>query len=313
MLSQNAEIFEKAGVSKYHNAGILGDGVRIAVLDPEQELYHYQEGGIERPLGVSGKSGGHLGQCIAVLQQVCPAAKIYALGTSKECWEWCLDNQIDIISASYTSPSNILKNALEDRFKQSNTIIFAASGNSSKDNGADIIYPSALDFTISVGAYCPNLDKVEGYSNGGEQLDCVAYTDIAVTTNKGTTMEFNGTSAATPLVAGMVALLLSVVGKKDYKWVRDYIRMNSIDILEEGKDTKSGYGLFVLPELEDESMEIRMTIGSKVAEVNGEIKTLSLAPVEKNGTTLVPIRFVAEALGCEVEYEAASRGIVIKK
>ena len=84
----------------------------------------------------------------------------------------------------------------------------------------------------------------------------------------------------------------------------------------QGYDRESGYGLFVLPELnewEEDNMEIRMTIGSKVAEVNGELKTLSLAPVEKQGATLVPIRFVAEALGCQVEYEAASRGIVIKK
>ena len=61
-------------------------------------------------------------------------------------------------------------------------------------------------------------------------------------------------------------------------------------------------------------MEIKMKIGSKTAYVDGQAVQLERAPEEKDGCTLVPVRFVAEALGCEVIYGGnATREIVIRK
>lgn len=48
--------------------------------------------------------------------------------------------------------------------------------------------------------------------------------------------------------------------------------------------------------------EMILTVGSKTAQVNGTIKTLSLAPQIKEFTTMVPIRFVSENLGCAVNW-----------
>ena len=85
--------------------------------------------------------------------------------------------------------------------------------------------------------------------------------------------------------------------------------------MEPGKDQASGYGLFCLPEppKEEKNIEIKMKIDSKTAYINGEAVQLERAPEEKDGCTLVPVRFVAEALGCQVSYSGnTTREITIK-
>ena len=56
-----------------------------------------------------------------------------------------------------------------------------------------------------------------------------------------------------------------------------------------------------------------MTIGSSYYTVNGEQKVMDTAPaiVEAWGRTMVPIRFVAEALGMAVEWDAVNRLVLI--
>jgi hypothetical protein len=57
--------------------------------------------------------------------------------------------------------------------------------------------------------------------------------------------------------------------------------------------------------------EIRLVIDSPTAWVNGEEVALEAPPVLRGGRTLVPIRFIAESLGAEVEWDAARRTVVI--
>ncbi|MBQ7034049.1 MAG: peptidylprolyl isomerase [Clostridia bacterium] len=58
-------------------------------------------------------------------------------------------------------------------------------------------------------------------------------------------------------------------------------------------------------------VEIRLYVDSTEALVGGEKVTLDCAPVIVEGRTFVPLRFVSEALSCNVNYAAASRHIVI--
>ncbi len=50
------------------------------------------------------------------------------------------------------------------------------------------------------------------------------------------------------------------------------------------------------------SVTIEMYIGEKIAYVNGDQVTLSVAPMIYNNRTMVPVRFVAETLGATVEW-----------
>jgi hypothetical protein len=59
------------------------------------------------------------------------------------------------------------------------------------------------------------------------------------------------------------------------------------------------------------STSVSLTLGSNAAVVNGGIRTLTRPAQAVNGTTLVPLRFVSEALGAGVNWRAASRTVVI--
>lgn len=58
---------------------------------------------------------------------------------------------------------------------------------------------------------------------------------------------------------------------------------------------------------------IVLTIGSNRATVNNQVKTLDVPAQTVNGRTLVPVRFVSEALGDDVKYDASRREVVITK
>ena len=56
---------------------------------------------------------------------------------------------------------------------------------------------------------------------------------------------------------------------------------------------------------------IELTVGSRTAVINGESIPLDTPPMIADGRMLVPLRFVAEALDCEVSWEAENRRIYI--
>lgn len=56
---------------------------------------------------------------------------------------------------------------------------------------------------------------------------------------------------------------------------------------------------------------ISVTIGSKLAFVNGVASTLNAAPVLADGITMIPLRSVAQALRCEVEWIGDTQSIYI--
>jgi len=56
---------------------------------------------------------------------------------------------------------------------------------------------------------------------------------------------------------------------------------------------------------------ISLPLGSATATVNGEARNLSRPAQAVNGTTLVPLRFVSEALGAQVRWNDASQTVII--
>jgi len=56
---------------------------------------------------------------------------------------------------------------------------------------------------------------------------------------------------------------------------------------------------------------VQTTIGNRNVQVNSNRTTIDVAPVTINGRTLVPLRFVSEAFGAEVEWNANARVVNI--
>lgn len=59
------------------------------------------------------------------------------------------------------------------------------------------------------------------------------------------------------------------------------------------------------------SETIQLQLNSKVATVNGKKQTLNAAPISENGRTLVPIRFISEAMDAKVDWNSKERKITV--
>lgn len=61
-----------------------------------------------------------------------------------------------------------------------------------------------------------------------------------------------------------------------------------------------------------EGLEIQAWVGKQEAYVNGKLIMLDVAPIVSSGKTLVPVRFIAEATGAEVNWLADTNEVVIR-
>lgn len=60
-----------------------------------------------------------------------------------------------------------------------------------------------------------------------------------------------------------------------------------------------------------DNLEIELTIGELIAKKNGAEITMDVAPLLRKGSTLVPLRFVAESLEADVNFDKAKNIITI--
>ena len=305
MLKENADIFTRCNITKWHNMGYLGQGVKIAVIDMECQSDATMEPWAKFPLGEC-KTGGHGVRVAKVLHEIVPGAEIHCFSSNgtaerKRLVDYIIHNNYDVVNISLS----IAKSAEEplEFLRNTNITVIAASGNDGKENR--LCYPARADWTIAVGAFNDTLNQVATYSNGGDALDCVGYGGVYHMNTKGKAVEFTGTSCAAPFITGMLACWLSYckeIGyQPDREQVRAFIAGHCLDYEDAGKDRRSGHGLFILPG-RLEPVKITMKIGEKTATANGKQVYLDVAPFTKNGRTMVPIRFVSEALGAKVDY-----------
>ncbi len=176
--------------------------------------------------------------------------------------QWAVDNGADVLSNSWGggSPSSIITSAIQ--YAKTNgrggkgSVVAFASGN---DDGA-IIYPATLSEVIAVGATSPcderkSPSSCDGEwwwgSNYGPELDVSApgvkiyTTDIMGSggyTIDNYVSDFNGTSSATPHVAGLAGLIISADPALSASDVESVIKNTADDLGDPGWDQYFGYG-----------------------------------------------------------------------
>lgn len=177
-----------------------------------------------------------------------------------------VDRGADVLSNSYsvaqsTAVTNAFTYAATNGRGGRGCAMAAASGNT---EGASVIYPARLSPTVpglvAVGASNEwdqrksptSLDGETWWgSSAGPEVDVVApgvhifTTDImgaAGYAGGNYTPKFNGTSSATPHVAGLMALILSLDPELRGWEVEELVKMTTVDLGVAGRDNFTGYG-----------------------------------------------------------------------
>ncbi len=279
------------GIKAWHEAGIKGQGITVASIE-------------------NGKTT-HSKMVLNILKQILPEATIL---TDIKYWhKEEIPDELDGYTCSEENSSFDNQDKIDAQREMYNRNVFmtCSVGNSGTEHYNKL---AKYDEWVSVGA-CQLYDDgdviPEHYSSECEKID------FCSVTNWGTDYGFfNGTSCSAPVLQGMAMLVkcyYRLRGRElSNQELYDYIRRNCIDVFKEGFDSKTGHGLFILPK-ELEEMNIELTIGEKTAKVDGEEVELDVAPKIENGRTLVPLRFLAETLGFDIEWDNLQRKVYIRK
>ncbi|MBD3336363.1 MAG: S8 family serine peptidase, partial [Candidatus Eisenbacteria bacterium] len=123
------------------------------------------------------------------------------------------------------------------------SLILAAAGNDSLNS---VSFPARIDEVIAVGASDPS-DAVAAFSNWGPELDLVAPGVDVWSTIPGGYDAWDGTSMATPFVAGVAALIAHRNPAITQSEMEDYLRANTADLAGD----HDGYGRLDFLPLED--------------------------------------------------------------
>jgi hypothetical protein len=156
---------------------------------------------------------------------------------------YAADNGVKILNLSFGDiiPSLLQRDAIRYAVSKGVTV-FASSGNSGGDGPN---YPSDFDEVVSVGATSiyPNENTLFRLNTHGEEMDVVAPGDSIWTTKNGGGYNYvSGTSASSPMAAGIAALLLSKNPNYTPLQLRSILESTTQDIADAGYDHRSANG-----------------------------------------------------------------------
>lgn len=179
---------------------------------------------------------------------------------------------------------------------------------------------SAKPYWTPIGAVTPTLQPAD-YSSWGKglvQFVGIAGEEITYDYFGRRTAFIQGTSYACPQHATQIMNLMMAYFEKNgtkppMKWVLGTRNKHVVDLMEPGKDLKTGYGIYTWDATQYIPTEAEVLIGSTVIRVGTKLVNLPVAPVLIAGSTMVPLRVLSEALGAEVTFIASDKPIIIKR
>lgn len=242
-----------------------GEDVKVVVVDSGVDMNHPDlRDKIKGTINVYDKStrlitdnyghGSHVaGLIVGEKTGIAPNAELYIVnsldsngfGGAREILDgitYAININADILCMSL-GINKRLPQIMESRLKKAyyqGIIIVCATGNNGIQN---VAYPASYDFVIGVGGVNQNLERAD-FSNYGFDMDIVAPSvDILSTWKDGKYAYMSGTSTASPLVAGGLALIKSYYRKQGIEITPTQIK-EMIAKLGTKKNRFLGYGLF---------------------------------------------------------------------
>ena len=203
---------------------------------------------------------------------------------------WAADHGAQVINLSLGGPikSQILEDAVKHA-RSKGAIVVAAAGNSGKSVG----YPAAYPEVVAVSATDSN-DKIAWFSSRGPEVDIgapgVSVTQQTICENGRNKCElfgtFNGTSMASPHVAGAAAMLVSL-GVTDPDAIEAALEASA-----EPKDDKNLYGAGRLDAAAASNRVLYTHLGLRVAALFA-LFALVGAAIKKSGSRMTKGRGAA--------------------
>ncbi len=188
-------------------------------------------------------NNGYGGAGVAYDAQVMPVKALNDTGSGTHAWiakaiVWAADNGADVINLSVGGPysSQTLGNAVDYAWRRG-VVLVAAAGNG--DSNAPV-YPAAYGPVLAVAGTTRSQQRAS-FSNWGEHVS-VAAPGADIVTQHGDRHSRNGTSLASPQVAGVAALVLSRNQRLGNEQVRDLIQVTATDLGDSGWDPFFGFG-----------------------------------------------------------------------
>lgn len=131
------------------------------------------------------------------------------------------------------------------------TLCNAAGNDGAVNYAAEIIMESWLG--IGAANYKNGVFSPEHYSSENEHVDFSGIAPFYVPTTVGTATTYDGTSTATPFIAGQMALVndffIDKIGRPlSMREMYAFVQLHSLDIAVPGKDKKTGHGVFIMPD-----------------------------------------------------------------
>lgn len=236
------------------SSGVKGSGVKVAVLDTGIDASHEDlnvAGGASfissepNPFIDGDSHGTHVAGTVAALNNstgvlgAAPDVSLYAVkvldssgsGTYSgiaQGIEWAVDNGMDVINMSLggSQGSTALQQAVDQAYNKGVVVVAAAGNSGTKGKRNTIGYPAKYSSVIAVGAVDAANSRAS-FSSVGSELEVMAPGVSILSTVPGNKYaSFNGTSMASPHVAGAAALILS-----------KYPNMSNIEVRNRLKNT----------------------------------------------------------------------------
>lgn len=153
---------------------------------------------------------------------------------------YAIERDVDVVNMSFGVQSLVNPFAEATQLAlDSDVICIAAAGN---EGSASLSYPAAAPNVFGVGALEADDWNLASYSNYGENVNLVAPGTTYTTLMGGAYGTMNGTSLASPVVTGAIALYLSVNYYQEFLTVEEVLYASCYDLGDLGCDYYYGYG-----------------------------------------------------------------------
>lgn len=169
------------------------------------------------------------------------------------------------------------------------TLVVAATGNAGTSDYPHVLFPAAANGVVSVGSINPIIGTRSGFSSFGPEVDVVAPGEaIWVSLPNGTYRTAQGTSFATPLVAGAVAYLWSLVPGLSAEQMSTLVTSTAVASYgpDPGHDPETGYGRFdayrLYTQMRD-TIDVQDPVTMTVSPISGRQVRLSWSAAEGSG------------------------------